>query len=611
MTDRGWFSGRAEVAGLGVVLALFALTHLQGIGEAFLYGHQGFNNSLRSIIGRNYVRHGVVELGGKPIKNIGPVQDPKDHVVHWHHPPLVHMLVGLAFAVFGESEASARAVPIFFSLISVLLLWRLARRRLGPAGGLWAAAIFTLMPLEVEYGKMANYEAPVIALMLGALLAAVRIREADGANGTTGTRLAVAALFGCTAAAGFTDWPAFILAAFIGLVLLLERPRRWALFLTYGAFCALWLFLLWKWMNHFADSDGLYGLARWRAGGGSAKVATGAWLDRTWARLLDYVGAPVLAAVAAGVVAFAVRFRRLPVEAGVFGLGGLLYLYLFKYGSWVHVFFLSYLLPAFAVLAAAGLVLSWRAGARLEPVLKARLATGLANLAGRWRRAAGLAARMRDCRPAGLWARPVLTSGVLALWGLWAVPTEWRLLDKAKLVSHGVRTDLGRPRAGLPYDGRLDVVLLGKTARKMSRPGDLVAVHRRTHSSPQFRWYLARNSRVISSVAQVRGERLFIVPERLLTDEQKRAFVRDHFVVSLLRYWIVDLKAKKPGLRHLEYVEYPASWRHTFFTSMFYPPHALVERRAKGEAIRRALEAPPAAPTVVPGSDEPPEFQEE
>ncbi len=615
MTERGWFSGRGELTGLAVVLALFALTHLQGIGEAFLYGHQGFNNSLRSIIGRNYVRHGVVELGGKPIKNIGPVRSEKEHVVHWHHPPLIHMLVGLSFAVFGESEASARAVPIFFSLISMLLLWRLARRRLGPAGGLWAAAIFALLPLEVEYGKMANYEAPVIALMLGALLAVVKLREADREGpedlGRGARAVAIGWLFFYTAAAAFTDWPAFILAAFVGLVLILERPRRWGLFFAYGAFCAVWLFLLWKWMNHFADNDGLYGLARWRAGGGSAKVATAAWLDRTWARLLDYVGAPVLAAAAAGVVAYGVRFRRLPVVAGVFGLGGLLYLYLFKYGSWVHVFFLSYLLPAFAVLAAAGLVLTWRAGVRWEPVLKDRLASFVARQAARCRRAGAAVDRLRGGRLAQLWACPVLTAGLLSLWVLWAVPTEWRLLDKAKLVSHGVRTDLGRPRAGLPYDGRLDVVLLGKTARRMSRPGDLVAVHRRTHSSPQFRWYLARNSRVVTSVAQLRGERLFIVPERLLTDEQKRAFVRDHYVVSLLRYWIVDLKAKKPGLRHLEYVEYPASWRHTFFTSMFYPPHALVERRAKGDAIRRALEASPVAPADVPGTEAPPEFQEE
>ncbi len=605
--SRAWFAGRSEVAGLGVVLALFALTHLQGVHEAFLFGHQGFNNGLRSIIGRNYVRHGVVELRGKPIKNVGPVSDAKEHVVHWHHPPLVHMLVGLSFAVLGESEGAARAVPILFSLLSALLLWRLARRRLGPAGGLLAAGIFVLLPLEVEYGKMANYEPLVIALMLGAVLAAVRIREA----GEDRSWPAVAALFGCTAAAAFTDWPAFILAAFTGLYLIAERPRRWLLFVVYGAFCAVELFLLWKWMNLYAEHDGLYGLARWRAGGGTAKVALGPWLERLRARLFDYVGLPVLFAAAVGAVAYAARFRRLPLVAGVFGVGGLMYLYLFKYGSWVHVFFLHYLLPAFAVLAAAGLVLAWRAGLASEPRAKAWMARGIARLSARWRPADALADKLRGGRLAGLWARPVLSVGVLVLWAAWAVPETWRLLDKAKLVSHGVRTDLGRPRAGLPYDGRLDVVLLGKTARQMSRAGDLIAVHRRTHSSPQFRFYLARNSRVVHSSSQLRHERLYIVPERVLTEGEKRAFVRDHLVVSLLRYWIVDLKAKKPGLRHLEYVEYPASWRHTFFTSMFYPPHALVERRAKGEAIRRSLEAPPDDPPSLdaPPSQEPAEFQ--
>jgi len=589
-----WFAGRAELAGLATVLFFFALTHLQGINEAFLFGHQGFNNSLRSIIGRNYVRYGVVELAGKPIKNIGPFKSEKEHVVHWHHPPLVHMLVGLSFATLGESEAAARAVPIFFSFLSVLLLWRLVRRKLGPAGGLWAAGIFALLPLEVEYGKMANYEALVIACMLGAVLAAVKIRE-------TGSRLAIAALFACTAAAGFTDWPAFILAAFTGLILIAEKPRRFVLFLAYGLFCAVWLLALWKWMNHFAESDGLWGLARWRAGGGTAKVAMSAWLSRFNARMLDYVGAPVLVASAAGVIAYLLRFRRLPVVLGVFGVGGMLYLYIFKYGSWVHVFFLHYLMPAFAVTAAAGLVLTWQAGVRWEPVLKARAAEWMGSRIKYFR---SDSFRIRSQRWKALSAVPFLTFSMFAGWTFWAVPNEWRLLDKAKLVSHGVRTDLGRSRAGLPYDGRLDAVLLGQTARKMSRPNDTVAVHRRTHSSPQFRFYLARNSRVVHSTSQLKDERLYIVPEHVLTDAEKRAFVQDHFVVSALRYWIVDLKSPRHGLRHLEYVQYPASWKWSFFTSVFYPPHALVERRAKSEAIRRELETPPADP-----APEPPEFR--
>ena len=601
--DRGgpWFSGRSEIAGLAAVLVLFALTHLQGINEAFLFGHQGFNNSLRSIIGRNYVRYGVVQLAGKPIKNIGPVKDSREHVVHWHHPPLVHMLVGLSFQLFGESEASARAVPIFFSFLSVLLLWRIVRRRLGPAGGLWAASIFTLLPLEVEYGKMANYEALVIALMLGAVLAALRIREAAETGTGTG-RGAIVALFCCTAAAAFTDWPAFILAAFLGLFLIAQRPRRWVLFAAYGVFCALWLLVLWKWMNHFAESDGLWGLARWRAGGGSAKVATGAWLTRFGARLLDYVGAPVLAASAAGVVAYGLRFRRLPLVLGVFGGGGLLYLYIFKYGSWVHVFFLHYLMPAFAVTAAAGLVLVWQAGARWEPVLLGRISAWAGAHIHYFK--AG-SSRLRRLRLPCLTGVPCLTFFLFAGWAAWAVPTEWRLLDKAKLVSHGVRTDLGRSRAGLPYDGRLDVVLLARTARNMSRFGDTIAVHRRTHSSPQFRYYLARNSRVVHATSQLRDERLYIVPEHILTEAEKRNFVRECFVVSTLRYWIIDRKARKPGLKHLEFVQYPASWKWSFFTSMFYPPHALVERRAKSEALRRELESPPA--DLQPA--EPPEFR--
>ncbi len=551
---------KAEWAGLGFVLLLFAFTHLQGISEAFLVGHQGFNNSLRSIIGRNYVRYGFFSLRGRPIKNIGPVESFEDHVVHWHHPPLVHMLVGVSFRMFGESEAATRAVPIFFSFLSTIFLWLITRRKLGATGGLLASGVFVLLPLQVEYGKMANYEPLVIAFMLGALLCFLRYREKRD-------RISLVALYLLTAAAAFTDWPAFILAGFLGIWFVVQKPRQWIHFFAYAVFCTVLLALIWIWLNQFAEhDDGLFGLARWRAGAGSIQVEWGKWFHRFRGRLGENFGTPVLVLSSLG-LAWSALNRKTTLVPWVFGAGGFLYILFFRFGSWVHVFFLHYMVPAFAVATAAGFV----ALQRETPVLLKRLSGFFQSRFPRVGAESAWALSPGVFRGAS-W---VLISGL----ALWAVTNNWHLLNDAKLRSHGIPVKGGSRRAGLPYEGRLDVVILAKTARRMSRFRDPIAVHRRTNSSPQFRYYLARDTRVISSSSRLRDERLYIVPERVLSMGEKKMFIEKYRVVSLLRYWIVDLKSGKPGIVHMEFIPLPATWRDAFFQSMLYPPHVLSRNR--------------------------------
>lgn len=551
-------TGRRELLGLGLVLILFAATHLQGIGEAYLAGHQGFNGALRSIIGRNYARYGFWNLRLRPVKNIGPVDASTPQVMHWHHPPLVHMLVGAAFLVFGESEAAARAVPVAFGFLSVLLLWRIVRRFWGGAGGLLAAAAFCLFPLEIEYGSMPNYEALVIAFMLGALWSVLKIRE-------TGALWPRIALFAFTALAGFTDWPAFILAAFAGVGLILVRPRRVGLFAAYGLFCAFWAAVLWHWLDGFSDAGGLSGLARWRAGH-TTPVVMSLWWRRFFLRLWDYIGPPFLLLAVAGLAAHAVR-RRIPAVTGVFGVGGMLYLLIFRYGSWVHVFFLSYLLPALAELAAAGVVETARLALRMEARLAARLQAWHAD--SRIGIPVKAAARLAVSRPGGM----ALAAAVL--WMFWMIPVQARLLDRARRVSREIPVSSMERQPQAPYAGRLDAVILASTARSMSGFRDVVAVHARTVSSPQFRYYLDRRNRVVNHSSQLRGERLYIVPERMLSASEKEHFLAHFRVVSLLRYWIVDLHAAAPSFERRVFSPRPPSFFWRMLISRFYPPYRM------------------------------------
>lgn len=552
-------TGRWEIVGFCFVTFVFAATHLQGIGEVYLAGHQGFNGALRSIIGRNYVRYGFWNLRFRPIKNVGMMDATTSPLVHWHHPPLVHMLVGVSFYVFGESETSARLVPVAFGFLSVLLLWRIVRRRWGPVGGLIAAAAFCLFPLEIEYGAMPNYEALVIALMLGALWSVLKIRE-------TRTLSAKVFLFVFTAFAGFTDWPAFIFAAFVGIGLVLKKPRHVGLFVAYGVFCVFLLVGLWQWLDRFSDASGLSGLAKWRAGH-TVPIVMHLWWKRLVLRLFDYVGSPFLLLAFIGGMAHVIQ-RQFPVVTGVFGAGGMLYLLVFKHGSWVHVFFLSYLLPAFAELVAAGVVKA----ARFVACMEVWFATRMRTFTSQYRLADAL------CRFS--LRRPVLLAGLLILLGsIGMLLSHARLLAKVYRVSRELPASWRGHHPPVPYAGRLDVVILARTACDMSDFHDVIAVHARTISSPQFRYYLDRKTRVVYHSSQLRNERLYIVPERVLSKTEKEQFRARYRVVSLLRYWIVDLHSTAPSFENHLFSSFSPSVFWRVFVSKLYPPYQL--RRSK------------------------------
>ena len=86
---------------VGVLLASLVGILLIGLDEQWVYGHHGATGAYRSLIGRNYVRHGFIETGFAPILNVG---QPEDNEIdyRWNHPILANVLVGFTVGIFGE-----------------------------------------------------------------------------------------------------------------------------------------------------------------------------------------------------------------------------------------------------------------------------------------------------------------------------------------------------------------------------------------------------------------------------------------------------------------------------------------------------------------------------
>ncbi len=218
---------RRLLTGLCVALALGV--YLTGVGETFLYGHQGWCAARRSVAGLNFVRHGFDATTYGPVENFGVVE-PDDFSTYWHHPVGIHLLVGASFTVFGDGEVQARAVPVALMLLSFLLFGALARRW-WPGPGRWVALLgFITTPMLGYYGPFVNQEPLVLFAALLMVWLWTRWVESGALR-----FLALTALVGILGA--WSDWPWFVFAfalATIELGRLLVSPLgtrdvRWLL----------------------------------------------------------------------------------------------------------------------------------------------------------------------------------------------------------------------------------------------------------------------------------------------------------------------------------------------------------------------------------------------
>ncbi|HEX4086700.1 MAG TPA: glycosyltransferase family 39 protein [Chthoniobacteraceae bacterium] len=130
-----------------------------------------FNGAVWSQSAHNILRAGLwPTFGAATGFYFGPLPIPASGF-YLHHPPLLHLTLACLFAIFGEHEWVARAVPIACSLSSIVFLWFLVRSCAGARTATWGAAVFALLPMELRYGRMVNFEPCVLMLILAALLA--------------------------------------------------------------------------------------------------------------------------------------------------------------------------------------------------------------------------------------------------------------------------------------------------------------------------------------------------------------------------------------------------------------------------------------------------------
>ncbi|HZR83674.1 MAG TPA: hypothetical protein VFD92_21445 [Candidatus Binatia bacterium] len=294
--------------------------------------------------------------------------EPLEARAYGHHPPALGLSLAGVFAAVGQSRAAARAATIVSHLASLLILLLAIPRwtRDRPSAAIFAGLVVVLVPMSGFFGRNVSHEAWVMPWVLLAVVAYVRRIERRG----DGTPREDAVVCACTAIACLYDWPGFYLPPILFAFEIfrrrpLSRLNVWLVATTAASAALALAHLAW------ATPGGLQLLVS-----GAQKRVDPAVLGFTWRdwlqRVFDFTDQtytrPVL--LAAGVAAAvwlgraAVR-RRAGGPAAAFAaiwLGfAAIHIVAFPGGSWVHPYWMFYLMPAMAVAAGSAAAALWDA----------------------------------------------------------------------------------------------------------------------------------------------------------------------------------------------------------------------------------------------------------
>lgn len=105
-----------------------------------------------------------------------PLSDPKGYAEQYYDqypalglliwPPLFHSITGAVMLVAGLSAWIPRAIVFFSAMMSVLLLYRMAKRRGLGDEGLAAGILFSLLPMAFTYSRYVMLEMPTLCLCM-------------------------------------------------------------------------------------------------------------------------------------------------------------------------------------------------------------------------------------------------------------------------------------------------------------------------------------------------------------------------------------------------------------------------------------------------------------
>ncbi len=157
------FRGRVILVYLVIIILLLSFALLSANIKKPFWGHHDWNSAVYSNIARNYIRYGYLETKFGQVTNTD-FQDKDSFSYITHYPPLLSILISISFRTLGQSESSARFVPVIFSFILIFFIYQIGKEIHSKMLGIFASISAVLTPIFLYFGKLPVHDTIVPAV---------------------------------------------------------------------------------------------------------------------------------------------------------------------------------------------------------------------------------------------------------------------------------------------------------------------------------------------------------------------------------------------------------------------------------------------------------------
>jgi Dolichyl-phosphate-mannose-protein mannosyltransferase len=241
--------------GLILILGVGILVRLPYIDAPFIRLEE-WGMGQWSVFAANFHRFGYLESGFFPL--FGKVGD--QLIPYANHPPLGAVFLGLWTSLVGNSEVAPRLLSILFLSGTAAVIYSLAKEHFGRKAALWAAGVYSLMPISVYMGHFYTIEIAETFFSLLSIDFIVRWRNGGGWKYYLLTLAAMGLGFG-------SDYYTFLLCVPCALMAFYDRgfgKARTASWLALAAFVPVVMGLeilylsWWDWAEYLTSGASKY-----------------------------------------------------------------------------------------------------------------------------------------------------------------------------------------------------------------------------------------------------------------------------------------------------------------------------------------------------------------
>lgn len=327
-------------------LILFLVFILQGISLPFV-GYNAWNFNTYSLIAHNYNKFGFIPTKFAPIISVAE-NIPQNPEYYLHHPQLLSVIESGIFRVLGESFVTGRLTVIIFALGSMILLYLIAKQLYSPKMATAAAAIYSLLPASVLFGRMLGQESLVLFFVLLAVFSLLMYLKFKKEK-------YLALLFLSIVLGTLSDWPMVYFTICLLPFMWVKKEFTLGIKLIITSITTAVLFLIY--ISLFNQLDNLIGAFIVRGPGALLQQPFWPlkWLLTIITRLLFYFN-PIVFLVSLSslvlIIKKLLKRRADPTDILLLCLFafGLLHILFYPEGSFGHPYWIYYLIPSVVLL---------------------------------------------------------------------------------------------------------------------------------------------------------------------------------------------------------------------------------------------------------------------